>query len=68
MHETTASERQRVRVWFGKVAFVDRTTTPELAQPFADAMRRRFASLPVTVDEADSLASDAAMGHRQATR
>ncbi|MFF1819821.1 hypothetical protein ACFVWG_21145 [Kribbella sp. NPDC058245] len=68
MHETTASERQRVRVWFGKVAFVDRTTTPELAQPFADAMKRRFASLPVTVDKADSYASDTVDGHGQATR
>ncbi|WP_405056857.1 hypothetical protein OG474_29470 [Kribbella sp. NBC_01505] len=50
MHDTTASGRQRVRVWFGKVAFVDRSTSPELAQAFAAAMRRRFTGLDVTVE------------------
>ncbi|GAB3930365.1 hypothetical protein GCM10029976_032030 [Kribbella albertanoniae] len=53
MHEATASEQQRVRVWFGEFAIVDRSTTSADAQAFATAMRRRFASLPVTIDAAN---------------
>jgi hypothetical protein len=51
--ETTASERQRVRVWFGKCPIVDQTTTAEDATAFAQGIGRRFAGLKVTVESAD---------------
>jgi len=51
--EATASERQRVRVWFGKFPIVDQTTTAEDAIEFAQGMGRRFAGLKVTVETAD---------------
>jgi hypothetical protein len=41
-------ERRRVRVWFGARAIVDHVAAPELANSFAEAMQRRYASLRVT--------------------
>jgi hypothetical protein len=42
--------RRRVRVWFGKCAIADYRAEPELAERYAAAMARRFASLRVTND------------------
>lgn len=52
MSQTTADEEQlvRVRVWFGQLPIVDRTTRPELGTGFAHAIGRRFFGLPVTID------------------
>ncbi|WP_427888503.1 hypothetical protein ACQHIV_34825 [Kribbella sp. GL6] len=41
----------RVRVWFGEHAIADYTAEPELALRYADAMRRRFLGLRVTIDQ-----------------
>ncbi len=56
MGETTASERQRVRVWTGKFPIVDQTTTAKAAREFAQAMGRRFTGLPITIENADQQA------------
>ncbi|GAB3934080.1 hypothetical protein GCM10029976_042520 [Kribbella albertanoniae] len=53
MGDTTASERQRVRVWFGEFPIVDQTTTAKAATAFAQGMGRRFAGLRVTIEDAD---------------
>lgn len=53
MQGTKAPEEQRVRVWYGRRAFVDRTMTTECAESFAAGMARRFMSQPVTVNPAD---------------
>jgi hypothetical protein len=50
--QTTVDEEQlvRVRVWFGQLPIVDRTTGLELGTAFARAIGRRFFGLPVTID------------------
>ncbi|GAA0597418.1 hypothetical protein HPO96_35110 [Kribbella sandramycini] len=53
MQGTKASEEQRVRVWYGKFAFVDRRMAPERAESFAAAMAHRFKGQPVTLNPAD---------------
>ncbi|MGY4769763.1 hypothetical protein ACXC9Q_22825 (plasmid) [Kribbella sp. CWNU-51] len=51
MSQTTVDEELvRVRVWFGRLAIVDRTAGTEVAVDFAQAMGRRFFGHPVTVD------------------
>lgn len=51
---TTTSEaptgRRRVRVWFGEHVVADYNAEPEMANRYAAAMSRRFASLRVTND------------------
>jgi hypothetical protein len=50
--QAMANEGQliRVRVWFGQLPIVDRTTGPEMGTEFARAGGRRFFGLPVTID------------------
>jgi hypothetical protein len=43
--------RQRVRVWFGEHRIADYSADSALAARYADAMRRRFTGLRVTVDD-----------------
>lgn len=41
-------ERRRVRVWFGEHAIRDHVAATDLADRYAQAMRRRFAGLRIT--------------------
>jgi hypothetical protein len=55
---TEAPKYRRVQVWFGKHQLIDNTLEADRAEWFADAMRQRWAGLPVTnepVDLADEL-------------
>jgi hypothetical protein len=45
---------RRVRVWFGEHLIADYVADPESAANYEAAMRRRFVSLRVTNDPADS--------------
>ncbi|MFI6829426.1 hypothetical protein ACIBG5_20210 [Kribbella sp. NPDC050241] len=42
----------RVCVWFGEHLVIDHISEPAFVDRFEDAMRRRFASLHVTSEEA----------------
>jgi hypothetical protein len=42
------ADRRRVRVWFGEVAIADFRGSASQADRHAEAMRRRFPSLPVS--------------------
>lgn len=44
----TDNPRHRVRVWFGAHPIADYTAQAELAEQYADGMRRRFAGLRIT--------------------
>ena len=48
------SDRVRVRVWFGPHLIYTYSADPVAAQRYAAAMRRTFAGLQVSVDEADT--------------
>ncbi|TCC52146.1 hypothetical protein E0H73_40125 [Kribbella pittospori] len=52
MSQTTADEGHlvRVRVWFGQLAIIDRTSAAELGTAFAQAIGRRYFGLPVTIE------------------
>jgi hypothetical protein len=54
-HPTGEAEQQsltRVRVWFGPHVIADYQASPHMAARYEQAMRRRFAGLRVTCDEA----------------
>jgi len=52
--ETLGTRRtHRVRVWFGQHLIADHLADHEQASLYAQAMRRRFAGLRVTVDPLD---------------
>jgi hypothetical protein len=50
--QTTPDGEQlvQVRVWFGQLPIVDRTTGPELGTAFALAIGRRLVGLTLTID------------------
>ncbi|MGY4767541.1 hypothetical protein ACXC9Q_11555 [Kribbella sp. CWNU-51] len=48
----TEQPLRRVCVWFGEHLVIDHVSDPDYAARFEDAMRRRFASLRVTNEEA----------------
>jgi hypothetical protein len=48
---TVPTARRRVRVWFGQHVIADYTATAGLAERYAEAMRRRFIGLRITVDD-----------------
>ncbi|MFG1626221.1 hypothetical protein [Kribbella sp. NPDC049227] len=52
MSQTAVDESRlvRVRVWFGQLAIIDRTTAVEPGTEFARAIGRRFFGLPVTIE------------------
>jgi hypothetical protein len=56
LQDRDASQRRRVRVWFGEHVIADHTAEPALAQRYAAAMERRFAGLRVTIDDVPSAA------------
>jgi hypothetical protein len=52
MPSTESDTPQQVRIWFGDHLVVEYAAEPERAHQYAEAMRRRFAGLRVTVDTA----------------
>jgi hypothetical protein len=49
-NELAKIERYRVRLWFGEYTIADYSGEPEMAARYADAMRRRFPGLRITMD------------------
>lgn len=58
----TLDGRRTVRVWFGQHVIGRYTAEPALAERYQQAMRRRFAGLPVTNDPVGTPATPPAPG------